>query len=242
MSRDDPAKRFELAVQVPYFARWLHAGVEAFLAMPGPVDRVLVASTSGLGLTHFEQVPSSCGWPDDPQHNPVALAADRCARHLGVGISLRLEKGLSTGTGLCDRAALVAAVGAVHALCNVPLDIDVGVAQISKSLLTAVLTGRNEAAPAWSAAAVVFADTKASKADFEAGASAALEAGASEVSQIPPSTIVAGCTDKSVAQAAREALIESLAQRGIWSRGRAGELADRKMTTSRLRRDDLAQP
>ena len=240
MSRDDPSSRFDVAAQVPYFAHGDNAGHHWLLGLPGPVDRVLARVVPGRGVQRFELVPAGGDWLEDPARNAVAIAANKEADARGVGVDLRLESGLSTDTGLRREAAFVAAAAAVAAACGDPtaqhtmIDQHTVVEGASQLVVQATIHGRAGPAPDWKAAAVVFADTKAEPEDFAAAIRAGLDCGASEVLHLAPSTVLAGCADSAAANRSREAIIEAFAHRGVWSRGRAGDLKGRHLQISRL--------
>lgn len=234
MSRDDPSVRFEVSVQTPAFAMLPLDDGAALLSLAGPTDRVLARETEGEGITSFELVPSGCGWSEDPRDNPVTVAASQAAVALNMGIALRIERGISTGTGLWDFAPVVAAVAAVEALRGRSICAQTAVKGVCAAQVDAVLQGQSEHAPRWPANALLFVDTKATADDHQAALQIARDAGAIQTLLLPPSTIVVGCVDTATATAIKNAMIETLAMRGVWSRGRAGQRVGRRLQVQYL--------
>lgn len=252
MTRDDPASRFDLSVTVPPLVRCRGDSGPLWSVLPGPVDRVLVAvealdEANPPGVAAFEQQPEACGWPLDVIDNPVWAAANQCASARGARVRVRLEKGVVTGTGCSDQGAVWAVIVAICAATGKHSDVltrtlvdewgaraRCGGEPLHSAALRALWPESGPVEPLWTAAAAVFVDEKAQDADFADACAEALSAGAMDAFWAPPSVVILGCADASTASKALARVIELLSWRGIWSRGRAGELAGRELRIEAL--------
>jgi len=208
------------------------------VALPAANERVLIALTDGAGLLDIEHAPPL----DEPgsegqQLGPVATLVDELAQVYGVGVRLRVERGMGHATGIDDAAALgVAAIGALATALTAAghgkrLQIDdqalakrLGVQPATVSVARqGGVFGVDGAAATW-----VLADAKAAEADWQAALNAAGAHGGVEVVRLGSGPmLVAVCADSGEARRCKEAVIETFAMRGIWPRGRSGPVAAR---------------
>lgn len=112
------AHHYTTAASAPYVATlWLRGGLRLTIALPGMGDHVLTGCRGDRGPSRLITVPEPTAASDARAHPATLGARAGLGRSIeGLGLSLRLEKGLGDGTGLgADGAAWLAAALSVAA-------------------------------------------------------------------------------------------------------------------------------